>query len=240
MWNHITNLTRLASVLTVAFFLAIVISDGPPNPLTFTLQQKLFALTLVALYAGLAWACFRPRLGGSLTLISWLILAMLTKRLPLDTPFLLPALLSLLHLIAARKSTLPFMRQPVWLHALAAGLILLGANETFGSPPAFAGASNAPAALTGVWTSAIATFEIDSNANLSGRIDGVPITSFHLQPNRTWFGRLIHWRTDYRIRGTLADGQSFQLLLDRDANQLRGTLERSGLGRYLNVEFERR
>ena len=103
--------------------------------------------------------------------------------------------------------------------------VLLCANEMFGNPPLMATLERPVAQLAGPCSIPGATLTIHPDATVTGAIRGVAIQSARLTPNRSWFGRLLGWRTDYRIRGSLVNGMPLNVLLNAHAGGLRGTVE---------------
>src|ERR1017187_8180659 len=47
-------------------------------------------------------------------------------------------------------------------------------------------------------------FTIGPDGSVSGAVGNAALTNGQLAANRSWFGRLMNWRTDYVIRGTLS------------------------------------
>jgi hypothetical protein len=228
--QHLSALTRFAGLAVFLFFAAMVLADGPPNPLHLSLHQQLYALALIALFGGLPLAFFRPLSGGLLTLIAWFLLAVLSMKIPLDPPFLVPALIATLHLALVRYTT-PARLSPA-LYATFACLLLIAGNEMFGHPPLFSNRLNPTAKLAGTWSSPGMQLQIAQDATITGHIDGLSITEAKIYPNRTAFGRLIHWRSDYIVRGKLNPSQPFLLILNNTPTGLSGTLEMPGLPGY--------
>ena len=90
----------------------------------------------------------------------------------------------------------------------AAGLwLLLALNEVFLTPPlATPPVRLATGMARGFRDGSTITVNIGGDARVTGTFGSQP---FHgkLLCNRTAFGRLMHWRSDYRIDGALADGR---------------------------------
>lgn len=231
----LSTLTRFTGLAVFLFFAAMILADGPPNPLHLNTQQKLYAFSVIALIGGLALAFFRPLWGGLLTLSAWFLLAMLSMKIPLDSPFLVAALIAAIHIALARHSV-PARVSPA-LYATFAGLLLIAGNEMFGQPPLFANLTNRTSKIAGTWTTPGMQVQIAHDAKVNGHIDGLSITEAKIYPNRTAFGRLIHWRSDYIIRGKLKPSQSFLLILNDTPTGLSGVLEMPGLpgSRRLNL-----
>jgi hypothetical protein len=103
------------------------------------------------------------------------------------------------------------------LWAILAVFILLCANEMFGQPPLMTRAGRPPAGMVGTWHANLTTvstqplpheisvvFTIGPDGSVSGAVGNAALTSGRFVPNRSWFGRLMNWRTDYLIQGTLS------------------------------------
>ncbi len=230
MQQHVSTLARFAGLAIFFFFAAMTLADGPPNPVHLSFHQNLYGLALIALFSGLAVAFFRPLWGGSLSLTAWLFLALLSMKLPLDTPFLIPALLAAVHVVLARYTTTTKLSPAIY--AAFACLLLIAGNEMFGHPPLLSHFSSPTAKLSGIWSSPGMQIQIAPDAKVSGHIDGLAIAEAKIYPNRTPFGRLIRWRSDYIIRGKLNPSQPFLLILNNTPDSLSGTLEMPGLPGY--------
>ncbi len=72
--------------------------------------------------------------------------------------------------------------------------LLLCANEIFGNPPLTTPDLRPGTELVGTWSSGDKTLTIRSDGTVTGTIVGT------IRYNRTWFGKLMHWRTDYIIQ----------------------------------------
>ena len=100
--------------------------------------------------------------------------------------------------------------------------MLLCANEMFGNPPLKA----VPLAeLTGTCSVPSAAITVHPDATVIGTVANVPIQRARLKPNRSWFGRLLGWRTDYRIRGGLTTGKPLNIQLNAKPTGLSGKVE---------------
>jgi hypothetical protein len=104
--------------------------------------------------------------------------------------------------------------------------ILLCANEMFGMPPLMTPALHPSLELVGTWEANLPTmdavFTINPDASVSGRIGDATVMNARVIYNRSWFGRLMHWRTDYLIVG-----DRFTAPLTPRGVGLEGTLFRS-------------
>lgn len=171
----------------------------------------------------------------------------LAKALPrrkiatIDWPLSLPAAVGLLHLLTAKAPVTP---SPKWLKALIYGplpvFVLLCAKETFGNPPLMAAAERPIAQLAGTWSAPDDAITISPDSNVSRTVGEATIQSACLTPNRSWFGRLLHRSTDYRIRDALTARQPISMLLNSESARLTGTLEWPGRPSHARVRLERR
>lgn len=229
----IATLARLGGSLLVLFFAGFVLADGftgnLPNPITLSNHQRFYALGLCALYGGLAVAWYRASWGGILSLIGSVLVATVSRRMPLEWPLALPAALGVVHLTCAivLGGDPPALR-PTWakatLYGVAGVLAVLFGSEMFGNPPLLASARAIPQ-LAGSWSDDYTNMTISDDGTVNGTIGHSRIASASLRRNRSWLGRLLNWRTDYRVAGTLAGGEDFILLVNANRDALTGTVE---------------
>ncbi len=215
------------------FLLAFVFGEGPPPLARMTAREQLYWLGMGALFLGLILAWFWEGWGGLLSLLGWGFLAVLAGKPVWNLLFSIPAAIGLLHLLCwwrLRGPAPPPAGVPktiLFLLAPLAAFLLLCANEIFGQPPLMAGAGQPPSELMGTWYGNDAipmVFTIAPDGSVSGAVGERPLTDGRLVPNRSWFGRLMHWRTDYLIRGALAQGNRFMAPLILRGSELDGTL----------------
>lgn len=216
--SHLRWLARIAGSLLLIFLLAFLIGEGPPAPWRLSSREMLYFAGLAALYGGLTLAWFHPVWGGATSLAGWLWLSVLVGRPAWDAPLSLPALTGLIHLASA--SAPPF--RPRWVTVLLYGplpvFVLLAANEIFGNPPLLARPPHPAADLAGIWSGpGPATMNVDRYGRLTGQLWQTQIDA-QLRPNRSWFGRLLGWRTDYTA---LTAGRHICLIDDAGPNRLR-------------------
>jgi hypothetical protein len=107
--------------------------------------------------------------------------------------------------------------------------ILLCANEMFGMPPLMTPAFHPPPDMVGTWEAKLPTmdavFTIHPDASVSGRIGDAAVVNARIGYNRSWFGRLMHWRSDgYLMLGRLSRGDQFTAGLMKRGVGLEGTL----------------
>jgi hypothetical protein len=198
-----------------------------------TVREQFYAVGVGSLFLGLIIARFWEGWGGLLSLLGWGFLAILAKRPAWDLPFSIPAAMGLLHLVcwwglrgpaspqapvnAATRAGLRMLFSFLWV-SLAA-FILLCANEIFGQPPLMTRTGRPPAGMVGTWYANLTTvsrrslpdaipavFTIGPDGSVSGTVGNAALTNGHLVVNRSWFGRLMNWRTDYVMRGNVVAG----------------------------------
>lgn len=111
------------------------------------------------------------------------------------------------------------------IRAGAAGLwILVALNEILLTPPMMTPAVRMRPEMAGTFrdTSAI-VFRVNTDTSVSGTFGGLQLQG-KLQRNRTWFGRWMHWRSDYIVRGSLSDGRPVSAPLTWTGSAYRGAV----------------
>ncbi len=251
---------RILGSLMVLFVLAFVVGGGTPPVLRLTAREQLYALGVACLFLGLVAAWFREGWGGLMSLLGWAFLGVLAKKLAWDPPFSIPAALGVVHILcwwrlrgpvpppeAFSLSAIPFVRTVIWSLPAALGIfILLCANEIFGQPPLMSWPVRPPAGVVGTWRANLTTmsgqrlpeqipvvFTIEADGSVSGTVGKAMLIGSRLMPNRSWLGRLLHWRTAHLIRGTLSEavesyggtgGDHFAAPLNIEGTELAGAL----------------
>jgi hypothetical protein len=240
---------RIFGTLLVLFLLAFVFGEGPPSLARMTTQERLYGLGLCALYLGLAVAWFREGWGGLLSVLGWVFLAAIARHAPLELPFSIPAGIGLFHLLCWWKlrypgpPAMPVNPKMAIRGAVIAGVpfalfLLLCANEIFGDPPLMAGSAPPPATVVGNWSGSLSgglavAIVVADDGSVSGSVAGSPLIEGKFVRNRSWFGRLMHWRTAYLLRGRLAipvdagaraAGDRFSAPVNVEAGRLNGSL----------------
>jgi hypothetical protein len=212
---------RILGTLAVLLFLALVFGEGPPNPFALTLRENLSFLCMTALFLGLGLAWYREGWGGALTVAAFAALVLISRS-HLHMPALqYPTAIGALHLICWSRLRAPAPEHVVSLSpprgVIFAGSVVMGvflllcANEIFGNPPLMTPSASPGTALAGTWSSGDTVIAIHADGAVTGAITG------KIAYNRTWFGRLMHWRGEYLVQGTTA-GRPFVAALDlRDA-----------------------
>jgi len=271
-------IARISGTLMVLFLLAFLVGEGPPPLARMTAREQFYALGFGSLFVGLVIAWFWEGWGGLLSLSGWAFLAALARRPPWDLPFSIPAVVGLLHLLcwwrlrgpapslqpvsAAAMARLKILYVLLWV-SLAA-FLLLSANEIFGNPPLMTRSGRQAVEMVGTWSAALTTVSrqplpheilavltIGPDGSVAGVIGGAELISGRLVPNRSWFGRLMNWRTDYVIRGTLSRvvesyggtaGDHFSAPVNFAAQELAGSLFLShpGAPKPLGLRLRRR
>jgi len=216
-------ITRLVGFLLVLFFLTFVVAhlvaDGLPPMTGFSGRQAVSAFGLFLLFAGLAVAWFRPKWGGLLSIAGWVSL-----RCPMDWPMLIPAVIGSGNLLVwwmlRDLRVIPPMprRMAVAIVAPLAIFGILSANEILGQPPLLAGSARA---VAGTWSDETTRLIIGPEGSVSGTIGADAIIGARIESNRTWFGRVLNWRSDYLIRG-----EQVRVFLNSESGHLTGTVEK--------------
>ncbi len=220
----------------VLFLMAFVVGEGPPPVWRFTQRELVTFFGMALLFGGLAVAWFRDVWGGVATLGGWLLLWIVMRRVPADWPLLIPALTGAAHVIcglALRGTPPPGVGGPLSATAKAAAtgagacllvFVLLAANEMFGQPPLMTAHGPLPAPLVATWASDGVTFTIAADGTATGAAGGAALAEGRVVRNRSWFGSWIDWRTDYALRGTLADGRPVSFLFNLGERDVHGSL----------------
>lgn len=194
---------RIAGLLLALLFLAFVIGESLPRQ--WTLQLALQFLCLFSIAAGLLLAWKWEGLGGLLTIAAFVLLCLtygsfvsFAKWSPFTA---IPAIVGLMHVLCwLRLRGASPGRLPVAVWALLGVFVALCANEIFGAPPLMT-PSRPIAAMVGTWHSQSVVLTVAADGALSGRIDDSPVESARVLGNRSWFGRLMRWRTDSVVDG---------------------------------------
>ncbi|MGA2273291.1 MAG: hypothetical protein ABSH00_07045 [Bryobacteraceae bacterium] len=269
---------RIGGTLMVLFLLAFLAGEGFPPLAQMTTREQFYALGFGSLFVGLVVAWFREGWGGLLSVLGWTFLAVVARRPAWDLPFSIPAAIGLLHLVcwwrlrgpapwleprsAAAVTRFRLLYVVLWV-SLAA-FILLCANEMFGNPPLMTRSGQPAAEMVGTWSAALTTVSgrplpheipavlaIGPDGSVAGEIGGAELISGRLLRSRSWFGRLMNWRTDYVIRGTLSRvvesyggtaGDHFSAPVSFSAQELAGSLFLShpGAPKPLGLRLRRR
>jgi hypothetical protein len=224
---------RIAGTLMALFFLAFFVGEGFPNLFRLPWRETLSVLTISAVVAGLLLAWIWEGLGGALVLAAVGLMPLIGMMRGIGF-FLVPAAIGLLHVVcwwrlrsAGVKREAP--RKILAVVGLAVVVfILLCANEMFGMPPLMTPAFHPPPDMVGTWEANLTTVDavltINPDASVSGRIGDASLVNARMIYNRSWFGRFMHWRTDYLIMGRLSRGDRFTAPLMARGVGLEGAL----------------
>lgn len=206
---------RIGGLLLALLFFAFVAGEGLPRHWNAEMLTQFLALFGMA--AGLLIAWKWEGLGGAITLAAFVLLFVANRHFVVWAGWSLfvtvPAVLGVIHLLCwfvlrgAHAGSLP---RAVW--AALGIFVLLCANEIFGSPPLMTRRPPAPG-LVGTWRAPGVVLTIAADGALTGSIDSQPFTAARVEGNRSWFGALMHWRTDYAIRGNFAAESTNGLLV---------------------------
>jgi len=223
---------RIAGLLFALLFLAFLIGEGPP-------PWSPYMLGWLAINLGLLVAWKWEGLGGVITLAGYLLFFLVDRQFlaylwrPLTA---VPAVLAAVHVLCwfelGRRNRRPHpLPQAVWI--VLGVFVLLSANEVFGNPPLMTPARPS-AAVVGTWHSADVVLSVAADGHLAGTIAGKRLTGARVIGNRSWFGRVMHWRTDYSVKGRL-EGEPVRGWLSIAGPALKADLISSGKMRSFEV-----
>jgi hypothetical protein len=243
---------RIVGTLMVLFILAFVLAETPPPLSKMTPREQRYAIGMGALFLGLVIAWFWEGWGGLLSLAAWALLSILSGRPHWDWPLLIPGAVGLLHLVcwAILRGPAPpppaltpaelAQRKKLWilLWTSLAVFVLFCANEMFGMPPLMTPSGPVPEQMQGTWRGNApgeipAVLTVAADGSVSGSVGNAALLHARLHRNRSWFGRLMNWRTDWMMQGELAQpiasyggstGSRFSLPLTRRGAELDGSL----------------
>jgi hypothetical protein len=228
---------RVAGTLMALFFLAFFVGEGFPPIFRLPWRESLSVLLMSAMMAGLLLAWKWEGLGGVLALAAVGLMPLIGMRGIGTLLFLLPAAIGLLHMVcwwALRSAGVGWEvpRKILAVVGLAVVVfILLCANEAFGMPPLMTPALHPSPDMVGTWEARLgsmdAVFTINPDASVSGRIGDATLIDGRIIYNRSWFGKLMHWRTGYLIMGKLSRGDRFTAPLTVRGVGLEGALFRA-------------
>jgi len=214
---------RIGGTLMALLYLALIVGEGPPPVWRLSLEQNLHFLGFVALTAGLLAAWKWEGLGGAIALAGFVLVVLIDSRSAKAWITVVPAAFGLVHTICwwRLRGASPG-RLPLALWVLFGLFVLLSANEVFGNPPLMTRRSPSPA-VVGLWRTESgevdAALTIGVDGAVAGRIGDAIVTGGRITANRTWFGRLLHWRSDYLLKGA-ASSEPFQGWIDSRGDRL--------------------
>jgi hypothetical protein len=223
---------RIAGTLMALFFLAFFVGEGIPNIFRLPWRETLSVLLMSAMMAGLLLAWKWEGLGGAVALPAVALMPLIGMRgMGL---FLVPAPIGLLHVVCWWRLRSAGVAWEVPRKILAVvglavvAFILLCANEMSGMPPLMTPALYPSPDLVGTWEAKLPTmdavFTIHTDASVSGALGDASLMTARIIHNRSWFGRLMHWRTEYMIVGQLSRDERFTAPLTMRGVALEGAL----------------
>jgi hypothetical protein len=227
----------ILGTLMVLLFLALVVGEGPPAFSSLTSVERLQSLSMGGLFLGLALSWKWEGLGGLLAVLGFVCLVAISRTHLHMWAFWVPAVIGAIHVACwgRLRAGMPAALLP-WhlsrsivlsLAALLTVFVLLCANEAFGEPPLMTYSLRPSAELSTAWqsTPADVLLAIHPDASVTGTVGTTTVTDARIVNNRSWFGRLLHWRYDYRIDGNLA-GDKLIIRLETNGRNLDGWLWR--------------
>jgi hypothetical protein len=223
-------IARIGGTFMALFLLAFLVGEGPPPFWRLSWHENLGLLGLYALFLGLLLGWKWEFWGGAVPIAGFLLTGFVSHERFGNFLFVLPAAFGALYLLCwarlragapAAGEAWQVPKRTLAVAGIVAGVfILLSANEMFGNPPlmtpAFHGSPEtvgrwrspltpAPAAVPGEFQAALI---IGVDGSLTGTIGNAQVTG-RIENNRSWFGRLMHWREDYALRGALSQPVGF-------------------------------
>ncbi len=205
-------LARAAGALMALMFLVFVFAEGPPPLGRLGWLDSVRFLALTAVFGGLVAAWKWPITGG-IASISGAVAFLSLTHLRMPAVMLVPAGIGLLNVLCAlrlRASAPPNAAASLPRSVLLPGAVLLGilallvVNEMVVNPPLMTSRAPLPAACVGVWTGDRASITIAPDGGVTGTLNGKALAGGRFTRNRSWFGALLDWRSDYIIRDGLS------------------------------------
>jgi len=234
MWRAAIVVRWIALILgtlLVLLFLAFCIGEGLPNFFSLTASEKLQFICIACMAVGLL-LCWKWELpGGLLVVASFAVLIAVSPTHLKVWLFWMLAFIGAVHLLCWARlrqgipaGLLPWRISPFFVLAIVgtvAAFVLLGANEIFGEPPLMTTTLRPSRDLAGTWTAANGDVQVAilPDASVTGKVGNDALHDSRISNNRSWFGRLMHWRTDYRIRGRIGQDR-LEVLLQRQGRNL--------------------
>lgn len=225
-------IARIGGTLLTLLFLAFLFGE-PPHLSAMTVRDGLMFLGVAGMVVGLSLAWKWEGLGGLVTLAGYGLFLLIDPRAISATIFLLCGAFGLLHLLCwwGLRGTAGSLRLPAALWVALGIFVLLCGNETFGNPPLMTPGLKPAANLAGSWQAepgkVEVVFLIRPDALVTGNLGADTLTGAHITRNRSWFGQIMHWRTEYLIQGSVS-GQRFSAPFDLAGDGLKGSFFLSG------------
>jgi hypothetical protein len=208
---------RIIGTSMFLLFVAFFIGEGSLNPSHLTPAERMEALGMTILFAGLPLAWKWEGLGGLVTLAGFGTLVILSATNLHMWTLWVPAVAGAVHVASwgrirsGAPASLASWRFPrtvmVYLISAMALFFLLCANEIFGQPPLMTPTLHPGSRLTGDWQgmgSMPADLSIHPDGSITGIVGETAITDGRITYGRSWFGRLLHMNSPYRITGKLS------------------------------------
>jgi hypothetical protein len=229
-------IARIAGTLMFLLFLAFVFGEGPPDLSRLTWFERVQAVGIATLFLGLPLAWKWEGLGGLVTVAGFAFLGLADKSNLHRWVLGLPAMAGALHLASwtrlrmARPASLAPWRLPravtAGLAGVAAAFLLLCGNEIFGQPPLMTPALQPGPGLAGRWQGAGSIpvdFLIHADGSVTGVVGETVIGNGRITYGQSWFGRLLHFNSVYRITGESL-GEPFSAPFDLAGDGLDGSV----------------
>lgn len=247
---------RIAGTLLFLLFLAFFFGEGPPDLFRLTSTGRLEFLCIAALFLGLVIAWKWEGLGGLITVAGFAFLAAIDASHLRMWALCVPALAGAVHLaswgrlrVGAPAGLAPWRLPRAVVISLVAALgvfLLLSADEMFGQPPLMTPTLHPDSNLLGAWygtstripadpaaNSISVEFIIHPDGSVTGTVGDAAVTAGRITRGRSWFGRLLHMNSPYRITGRLSNaigaskkvwGDRFTMPLETSGESLDGSL----------------
>jgi len=190
-------------------------------------------LGVAGMVVGLSLAWKWEGIGGLVTVAGYGLFLLIDPGAISATIFLACGAFGLLHLLCwwGLRGTAASLRLPAVLWVVLGSFVLLCANEAFLNPPLMTPPLKPAPALVGSWQAepgrAEVVFLIQPDTSVAGQLGADLLTGAHITFNRSWFGKFMHWRTDYLIQGSVS-GQPFSAPFDLAGDGLKGSFFLSG------------
>jgi len=223
-------------------------------------SEKVEFLGMAGLAAGLLLAWKWEGFGGLLSVAGFALLVAISRSHLRMWVFWFPAAVALVHIVcwerlraAAPAGLVPWRLSRTSVLCLLTPLalfLLLCANEIFGRPPLMTPRLFPGPGLAGTWHAGRGiqvTLTIRSDAAVTGKIGETDVTEAHIIYDRSWFGKLMKFNSEYLIQGKLARevrvservaGKEFTIPLTAQGQTLAGSLFLGGQPARLSLARE--
>ena len=244
---------RILGTLMFLLFLAFFFGEGPPHLSSLTSTERLQFLCIADLFLGLVIAWKWEGLGGLITVAAFSFLVAINANHLRMWALCVPAIVGAMHIASwARLRVGVPARLAPWhvprsaVISLVAALVvflLLCANEMFGQPPLMTPTLHPDSGLLGAWygrgtyvpadNSIAVEFIIHPDGTVTGTVGDATVTASRITYGRSWFGRLLHINSPYRMTGRLSSvvrvsqevwGDRFTMPLETRGETLDGSL----------------